>query len=298
MLISLSDSLLSARKGWGVHLRRLHDGSDRFLTVRCIASGCSLMMAWDGRIKCPESAISMAARALESRDPAVRRYLASDPVVRVVVVKAARSITWCREFEEFPKLVAARKRSRLISRHETPWSICDLEDVVQQRPRRKHRAEVEACRLRNKRGFFDNERDAYHFRKDIAKQAEDEILKAARRTGLERYGDGLRKGEVLMVIAAGWNVDEEGYSSLDVNGKAWLRADIIATAELCALHGHPVSAFRKKLQELARRRRGSHGTFLRQSIQSIRAKPPPKRRKRIYSTLSSSVAKHRRICKC
>lgn len=225
-----------------------------------------------------DSAISMAAGALQKKK-AVQQYLHDDPVVRIVVVKAARSIATCREVgEEFPRLVAARSKSRLISRHETPWAICDLEDVVQSRPRHRKRrfAEVEACKFRNRKGLYGKE-DTYHFRAKVAKRAEDELLKAVRRTALLRYPGGFKNGEVLMVLAAGWNADTDKYSSLDAQGKAWLRADTIATAELCALNGHPMSAIREKLNELSKRRRGSHQPFLRQSLRSIRAVRPKKR---------------------
>lgn len=286
-MLVLSDSLLSAHKGWGVHLRMMRDGPDRFLTCQCVASGCSLMQVWDGRLKCPVSAISMASNVLEgkSKKHELRTILADDPLVRVVLVKAAMSISDCRDGEQFPNLVAARKESRLMSRLETPWTICDLEDVVQGRPHIKQIPEIEACKLRNKKGLYSDE-DPNHFHAEVAKKAEDELLRAVRRTGLARYGDAL-KNEILLVIATGWNNDGESYYSLDANGKAWLRAELVATAELCALNGHPLSVFRAKIAALANRRKGSHSYFMRRSIRSIKVVKPPKRNPLTRQTLPS-----------
>jgi len=245
----------------------------------CVASGCSLMKPWDGRKKkSPQSAIAMAVHAMESRNREVHQKLAPDPVVRVILLKAAYSTAACREFgEQYPKLVAGRRRSRLMSRLETPWSICDLEDVVQQRPRKRKFSDVEACKFRLKDGFYGKE-DDLHFRHDVAKQAEDEILKAIRRTAYVRYGDSLKKGEILLVLAAGWNVTGHNYSSLDSVGKAFLRAELVAAAELCSLNGHRVSAFRDKMHELLLRNRGSHKWFLRKSVHKIR----PQKRSRFW----------------
>jgi len=229
------------------------------------------MKPWDGRKKkSPQSAIAMAVHAMEGRNKEIHQKLAPDPVVRVILLKAAGSTATCREFgEQFPELVAGRKRSRLMSRLETPWSICDLEDVVQQRPQKRKFSGLEACKLRLKDGFYDKE-DTLHFRDDVAKQAEDELLKSIRRTAYLRYGDGFKNGEILLVLAAGWNVTGHNYSSLDSDGKAFLRAELVAAAELCALNGHRVSAFRDKMHELLRRSRGSHKWFLRRSVHKIR----------------------------
>jgi len=233
------------------------------------------MMPYDGRKKkSPQSALAMAAQALEGRNKEIRQKLAPNPVVRVMLLKAAGSTAACREFgEQYPQLVAGRKRSRLMSQLETPWSICDLEDVVQQRPRKRKFFEVEACKMRVKDGLYGKE-DELHFRHEVAKQAEDEILKAIRRTACERYGDSIRNGEIVLVLAAGWNVNGHNYSSLDSVGKAFLRAELVAQAELCALNGHRVSAFRDKMHELLRRNRGSHRWFLRKSVHKIRPQKP------------------------
>jgi len=275
LIMVLSDKLFSAYKGWGVHLRSLRDGHKNVQVCQCVASGSSLMMPLDGRIKkTPQSAIALAAHALDGKKKKMQQRLAHDPVVRVMLLKAARSTASCREYgEQYPGLVAGRRRSQLMSRLETPWSICDLEDVVQQRPRKRRFSDVEACKMRCKDGFY-GEEDDMHFRNDVAKQAEDEILKAIRRTASVRYGDSLKKGEILLVLATGWNVTEYSYSSLDSAGKAFLRAELVAAAELCALNGHRVSAFRDKLHELLRRNRGSHKGFLRKSLCKIRPQRP------------------------
>jgi len=275
-MIVLSDSMFSGRKGWGVHLQRIWDKRESFHTCLCVASGCSLMKWWDAK-ESPDSAVSMAARAL-GENSTLRRRFRGDPVVRVVLINAARSIALCREnrSEEFPRLVAARRRSALIDKLQTPWTVCDLEDVVQQRPNRQHFAELEECKLRDKLGFY-NHSDPMHLRASVARQGQDEILKAVRRTALRRHGDSL-KDAVLLVIAAGWNVDEESFNSLDHTGKAWLRAEMVAEAELCALDGHPLSAFQKKLEELTKRRYGNHRSFLKQSIKKIRRVPLVRKR--------------------
>jgi len=273
-IMVLSDSLFSAYKKWGIHLRSLKDGHTNIQVCHCVASGCSLMMPWDGRKKSPQSAIAMAVHALEGNNKEVQQKLAHDPVVRVMLVKAACSTASCRENgEQYPELVAGRRRSRLMSRLETPWSICDLEDVVQQRPRKRKFSDVEVCKMRLKDGFY-GIKDDMHFRHDVAKQAEDEILKAIRRTASVRYGDSLKNGEILLVLAAGWNVTGYSYSCLDSAGKAFLRAELVAAAELCALNGHRVSAFRDKMHELLRRNRGSHKWFLRKSLHKIRPQQP------------------------
>jgi len=275
-MLVLSDSLLSAHKRMGMRLRSLQDGSASFRVCHCVASGCSLMAPWDGRKKIPQSAIGIAAHVLEGRNREIKRLLAGDPAVRVVLVNSAGSVARCRQFgEQYPVFVATRKRSRLMCRLETQWTICDLEDVVQQRPRKKRFAEVEACSLRIKDGLF-GEDDDEHFRPEVAKQAENEVLKAVRRTASARHGDCLKKGEILIVLAAGWNVGDANYSSLDCDGKALLRAELVATAELCALNGHPISAFRDKMQELVRENRGSHQSFLRRSIRKIGPVRPKK----------------------
>lgn len=323
LVLALSDSLLSAHSSFGMHQLQLQDEGDRFHVCLCVASGCSLMLPWDCRASNPMSAISIAVRTLESSNPSIDRYLADNPRVRVVVLNSRSSISLCRKTgeEEFPHLVQHRRRSPLVSGFETPWTICDLEDVITQREGRERFDELELCKLRNKKGIF-SKTDYYHLRRDIGKKAVAEIIKAARRTVLTRhvgnsngrvqrrrkgcsclprkargslcgfqssddtdvvpYSDcpmnaheGSKGNDIILVLAAGWNADDRTYAKLDSFGKAWLRADIVASAELCALDGHPISAFMKKMRELAGRMRGTHQSFLRQSIGSIRALRPP-----------------------
>jgi len=116
-----------------------------------------------------------------------------------------------------------------------------------------------------------------HFRPDIKKNAQTELLKAIRRTAISRHGSSFKDGGVLLVLAAGWNVEGEKLSSLDRFGKAWRRAELLAAAELCALDGRPASAFQRKTRELCMWRRGSHGRLLKRSIQSVKYKRPPPR---------------------
>lgn len=279
LVLALSDSLLSAHSSFGLHQLQLQDEGDRFHVCLCVASGCSLMLPWDCRASNPMSAISIAVRTLESSNPSIDRHLADNPRVRVVVLNSRSSISLCRETgeEEFPHLVQHRRRSPLVSGFETPWTICDLEDVITQREGRERFDELEICKLRNKKGIF-SKTDYYHLRRDVGKKAVAEIIKAARRTVLTRHGgnsDGSKGNDIILILAAGWNADDRTYAKLDSFGKAWLRADIVASAELCALDGHPISAFMKKMRELAGRMRGTHQSFLRQSIGSIRALRPP-----------------------
>eukprot|EP00930_Biecheleria_cincta_P012468 TRINITY_DN11629_c0_g1_i1.p1 TRINITY_DN11629_c0_g1~~TRINITY_DN11629_c0_g1_i1.p1 ORF type:complete len:258 (+),score=32.09 TRINITY_DN11629_c0_g1_i1:604-1377(+) len=119
-----------------------------------------------------------------------------------------------------------------------------------------------------------SETDYYHLRRDVGKRAVAEIIKAVRRTAIRRNGQQYKDHGIVLVLAAGWNVDNYTYCTLDRTGKAWLRAEIVASAELCSLDGHPVSAFMKKLRELVDRTRRNHYGFLRQSIGSIMADRP------------------------
>lgn len=295
LVLALSDSLLSAHRSFGMHELQLQDAGESFNACLCVASGCSLMKPWDLRTQEPESAVSIALRALESSSPSITRHLAGNPQVRVVVVNSRSSIAYCRKSgeEEFPRLVSHRQRSPLVTRLETPWTLCDLDDVISQHEERRRFDELEVCKLRHEKGMF-SESDYYHLRRDVGKHAVIEIIKATRRTGLLRQGERFRDDGIVLVIAAGWNVDDEMYAKLDAFGKAWLRADIIASAELCALDGHPVSAFMKKLRELSGRRRGTHWSFLRQSVGSIRKLRSPvafEQRKRKASSAGLACAK-------
>lgn len=275
-VLALSDSLLSAHKSFGLHELQLQDSGDSFHTCLCVASGCSLMKPWDLRSKDPESSVSIALRALESGTPSMKRFLVDDPPARVIIVNSRSSISYCRKSgeEEFPRLVSNRQRSPLVTRLETPWTLCDLDDVITQRDDRRRFDELEVCKLRHEKGMY-SESDYYHMRRDVGRKAVAEVIKATRRTALSRQHENFKRNGIIIVIAAGWNLEYDTYAKLDASGKAWLRADIVASAELCALDGHPISAFMKKMRELVGRRRGNHSRFLRQPIGSIRKLRPP-----------------------
>ena len=221
----------------------------------------------------PQSAVGLAARALAT-EPLVQESLMKNPVVRVLVIQAARSTAKCRSHgEQFPRITRDREHSKLVKDLETPWTICDLEDVIMSRPHRTH-PELEACKLRNPMGIYGQRGDDLHFRKDIAVAAGDELLKAARRTALRKYPDMEEDGSVLLVLAAGWNADHATFDCLDSDGHAWRKAEIVALAELCALNGHPASVFRAKFKELLRRLQGEHTAFLLQPVAGIQAIAP------------------------
>ncbi|CAK9081929.1 Fucoxanthin-chlorophyll a-c binding protein [Durusdinium trenchii] len=144
----------------------------------CIASGGALVMG--GGDHCPHSAVGLAMKALT--EPAVYQELAKDPKVNVLVLRAAMSTAKCRSHgEQFPKVVKERRQCQMIQDLETPWSVCDLEDVViRDRPDRQRFPELEACRLRHAQGIYGGGWD-------IAVAAGDELLKALRRTALQKY---------------------------------------------------------------------------------------------------------------
>jgi len=200
-----------------------------------------------------------------------------NPTVRIVVVNAQRSTTKCRLREQYPGTIRDRRASSLVTSLETPWTICDLEDVVQQRADRAKFDELEPCKLRHVRGIYGQPGDDLHFRKDLAIAAGDELIKACRRTAIARYGSNLGDCDVLLVLAAGWNADGTHHTALDENGQAWRKAEIIAIAELCALNGHPMTAFREKFRDLLLRSREEHAQFVIQPIAEIQALPPPLR---------------------
>ncbi|CAE7783569.1 PAT23, partial [Symbiodinium pilosum] len=179
----------------------------------------------------------------------------------------------CRSHgEQFPRISRDRLRSKLVKQFETPWTICDLEDVITGRPGRA--TDLEACKLRNSRGIYGQRGDDLHFRTDIAVAAGDELLKAARRTALRKYPGMEADGSVLLVLAAGWNADHTTFDCLDSDGHAWRKAELVALAELCALDGHPASTFRVKFKQLLRRLQGEHTAFLLQPISDICAIAP------------------------
>lgn len=134
----------------------------------------------------PTAQVALAMKATRA-EPTVHQELVGDPTVRVLVLRAAMSTAKCRSHgEQFPKIVEERAQSQLIKSLETPWSVCDLEDVIMQRADRSHFPELEACQLRNAQGIYGQKDDDLHFRKDIAVAAGDELLKALRRTAIQR----------------------------------------------------------------------------------------------------------------
>ncbi|CAJ1330941.1 unnamed protein product [Effrenium voratum] len=262
LVLFLCDSLLCAHKSSGVKLHQLKDDGQTFLSCLCIASGGALVL---GGESC-HSAVALALQALQS--PQVHDHLAEDPAVRVLVLRAARSTAKCRTREQFPQIVRDRAQSQLIQDLETPWSVCDLEDVIQGREARF--AELSPCQLRHGSGIY-GKGDDLHFRKDIAVAAGDELLKAVRRTAATRYPDYRQRREVLLVLAAGWNAEGLEDVCLDEDGHAWRRAELVALAELCALNGHGFFSFHAKFVDLLRRCREEHIPFLFQEVSQIRS---------------------------
>eukprot|EP00930_Biecheleria_cincta_P073102 TRINITY_DN60423_c0_g1_i1.p1 TRINITY_DN60423_c0_g1~~TRINITY_DN60423_c0_g1_i1.p1 ORF type:complete len:250 (-),score=47.85 TRINITY_DN60423_c0_g1_i1:51-767(-) len=80
---------------------------------------------------------------------------------------------------------------------------------------------------------------------------------------------------MLLVLAAGWNSNSYSYATLDHEGTAWRKAEVIALAELCALNGHPFSVVHRKIIELQSRANGSHLYFLQRGVTEVHAIPPP-----------------------
>lgn len=223
---------------------------------------------------CTSSAIGLALTAVVS-EPVVHDRLRCDPKVRILVIKAERSTAKCRLREQFPMTVMDRGASPLVKSLETPWTICDLEDVVAQASGRRVFAELETCKLRCARGIYGQKGDDLHFRGDIAVAAGDELIKACRRTALGWYGDTLGHGSVLLILAAGWNSNHTNLTGLSQTGSAWRKADIVALAELCALNGHPFSAVQARMTELLARADERHSYFLKREVAGILAIPAP-----------------------
>eukprot|EP00438_Fugacium_kawagutii_P003830 Skav230277 [mRNA] locus=scaffold3387:579145:580302:- [translate_table: standard] len=276
-VLLLCDSLLTGHKSSGIHLQ--WDGESS-LSCLCIASGGALVMA--GGDYCPHSAVALAMKA--PSEPAVYQQLATDPTVRVLVLRAAMSTAKCRSHgEQFPKIVKDRQQSPLIQGLETPWSVCDLEDVIMQRPDRTRFEDLEACSLRNDKGIYGQKDDDLHFRKDIAVAAGNELLKALRRTAAKRYPDLTSEGNqsILLVLAAGWNADGGQYDCLDSDGHCWRKTELVALADLCALNGHPFSCFNAKFHQLHKSCKEEHIPFIFQDVRSITAlssaEHPPKK---------------------
>ena len=231
----------------------------------------------------PQSAVGLAARALAS-EPLVQERMLNDPAVRVCVIQAAMSTAKCRSHgEQFPRITRDRLQSKIVKDLETPWTICDLEDVIMGRLQRSQAPDLEGCKLRNPLGIYGQRGDDLHFRKDVAVAAGDELLKAVRRTALRWYPGMEADGSVLLVLAAGWNADNATVDCLDSGGHAWRKAELIALAELCALNGHPASVFRAKFKELLRRLQGEHVAFLLQPAADVRPIAPSKAREELRS---------------
>jgi len=222
-----------------------------------------------------DSACGLAIRAL-AKEPALRSHLVGDPTVRIIVLNAEMSTAKCRSArEQYHRIVKDRQLCPLIKSLETPWTICDLEDVVQDRAGRRRWPELEVIRLRDKRGIYGEPGDDLHFRRDIARAAGDELIKAVWRTARCRHSPDFGDGDVLLVLAAGWNANGAYYNALDENGHAWRKAELVALAELCALNGHLMSTIRARMQDLLVRASQEHIPFLLQSVDEIRAVEPP-----------------------
>lgn len=222
---------------------------------------------------CPHSAVALAMKATRA-EPTVHQESVGDPTVRVLVLRAAMSTAKCRSHgEQFPKIVEERAQSQLIKSLETLWSVCDLEDVIMQRADRSHFPELEACQLRNAQGIYGQKDDDLHFRKDIAVAAGDELLKALRRTAIQRYPEMASEDSksVLLVLAAGWNTEEGQYDCLDSDGHCWRKTELVALADLCALNGHPFSCFHAKFEQLHSSCKEEHIPYIFQDVGSIHA---------------------------
>lgn len=267
---NMSDKLPSAHF-CGTKLHHLDVEGRKLHACMCVASGAALIMPWEGR-RFSTCAIGKAVRSLRGGEPTLRRQVLADPVVRIVVISGRRSTTTCRgKNERFPKIIKDRKESLVIQDVETPWTVCDFEDVVKQRRGRRVFKELESSKLRHPDGLYGEPGDEYHFRSDIGYQTGEELIKCAQRTGLARYGNELAHGHgMLLIIAAGWNTETESFSRPNKNGDAWRKAELVALAELCALDGQPLSEMLRKMRELLRRAAlPSHRSFCNQPIKDI-----------------------------
>mmetsp|Transcript_88425 Transcript_88425/g.249169 ORF Transcript_88425/g.249169 Transcript_88425/m.249169 type:complete len:289 (-) Transcript_88425:272-1138(-) len=268
LTVVLVDSLMADEYAPdGVRYERWRDAGESFQVCSIIQSGASLMMpgALRGELY-HNSILSLAKRVLSGSDKKLQRFVKHDPAVNVIAFNCAGMINDCRKGEQYPQVVEDRRRSPLIVKHETEYTMLDFEDVVQQRKDRKRFADLERCRFRHKPGLYG--KDRFHVKRKVRKPACRELVKAIRRTAISRYG----KSKILLVILAGGNVEGATYSHLDCFGKAWRRAEVLASTELCALHGHPASAFSSKMEELCSFRRGNHRRLLKMPIRTI-AKP-------------------------
>lgn len=290
----LSDSLFSFKHSETRPKFRMHDVQVKGRQLRsclCVANWASFLMPREGR-RVAHTAIGLAVKALSGGEPEARRQLRADPVVRVVVVPAERSIATCRKGERFPRIVQDRLQSQLVQDSQVPWTILDLEDHIMQRQGRRKFKELEDCRLRDPNGIYDP-KDQMHFRRDVAYAAGDELLSAIQRTALARYGRArLAPGRgMVLVLAAGWNTEKTSFSQLDSNGEAWRKADLVALAELCALNGQRLSVFFQKMQELLQRGKADHSWFVKQQIQDIGSLPA----QRLHGDRQARALKRRRL---
>lgn len=287
-MVVLADSVLGDEYlPDGIRCERLRDGGESFQACCVIESGASLLMANSLQGSGYKSSLmTLAKDVMQGTDPRFRKYFQGDPKVNVIVMNLRGSVTDCRKEEQYPGVVADRKRSPLITRREVEWSMLDFEDVLQQRKNRRRFADLEKCRLRHKSGMY--HQDRIHLKRKIRMPVCREIMKAMRRAAIARYGPSISDG-ILLFIWTGGNCEGSTYNSLDQTGKAWRRAELLACTELCALHGHRASAFHKKMKELCKWRRGSHRRFLKMPIRTIAKIPKRKRsahmtRKNLYTS--------------
>lgn len=276
LMLVLCDSLMADEYlPDGVRYERLRDAGESYQVCSIIESGASLMMP---KSLCGEdyraSTLSLAKDIMEGKDKRLAKYFEGDPEVKVIAFNCARMISDCREEEQYPQVVLDRMRSPLIARHQTDYTMVDFEDVVQQRADWTKFPDLERCRFRHKPGLYG--KDRIHIKRKVRTQATRELLKALRRTAMARYGQSLNDGAILLVILSGGNVEGTTFSTLDRDGKAWRRAEMLASTELCALNGHPASAFQEKIEELCKLRRGNHSRLLKMPIKAV---PTPRVRK-------------------
>lgn len=158
-----------------------------------------------------------------------------DPVVRVIVINAARSTAKCRtDGEQYRDIVEDRSHLRVVKQLETRWTICDLEDYVMGNG--SSHPQLGSCKLRCRQGIYGQPRDDLHFRSDIDVEACREVLLAC-----QRSASYLKESDVLLVIGAGWNVSGK---------KTWRKLEMIALRELCELSGRPLSNFQMLVDDL------------------------------------------------
>lgn len=278
LTVVLVDSLMADEHAPdGVRYERWRDGGESFKVCSIIQSGAALMMPGSLRGDLYHNSIlSLAKRVMSGNDKKLQKYFEGDPEVNVIAFSCAWMINDCRKGEQYPQVVEDRRRSPLIAKHTTEYTMVDFEDVVQQRKNRARFPDLERCRFRHKPSLYG--KDRYHVKSHVRKPACRDLVKAIRRTAIARYG----KSKVLLVILAGGNVEGNTYDRLDCFGKAWRKAEVLASTELCALHGHPASAFSSKMEDLCKLRRGNHGRLLKMPIRTIAKRKSRKLRRKAY----------------